>query len=93
MKGRSKRTSGGMVEKGVKANDASPTEVYAGAGSNVVKEAKERKHGGKVDGAKSKMRMDRAKRKSGGRVGSNMNPLSSAAKGTEPSMHKSMDNY
>jgi len=93
MKGRSKRTSGGMVEKGVKANDASPTEVYAGAGSNVVKEAKERKHGGKVDGAKSNMRMDRAKRKSGGRVGSNMNPLSSAAKGTEPSMHKSMDNY
>ena len=53
MKGRSKRADGGGVQKGVKANNAAPTEVYAGAGSNVVKEAKERKHGGKVDGAKA----------------------------------------
>ena len=42
MKGRSKRADGGGVQKGVKANNAAPTEVYAGAGSNVVKEAKER---------------------------------------------------
>ena len=40
MKGRSKRADGGGVQKGVKANNAAPTEVYAGAGSNVVKEAK-----------------------------------------------------
>jgi hypothetical protein len=88
MKGRSKRAEGGGVQKGVKANDAAPTEVYAGAGSNVVKEAKERKHGGKVDGAKAKMRSDRSARKSGGRVGSNMNPLSSAASGTPAQGHK-----
>jgi len=87
MKGRSKRADGGGVQKGVKANNAAPTEVYAGAGSNVVKEAKERKHGGKVDGAKAKMRSDRSARKSGGRVGSNMNPLSSAASGTPAQGH------
>ena len=62
--------------------------VYAGEGSNVLKEAEERKHGGKVDGAKSKMRSDRAARKSGGRVGSNNNPLSSAAAGTPAQGHK-----
>lgn len=85
MKGRTKSES---PMKGVKANDAAPSEVYAGAGSNVVKEAKERKRGGKVDGAKAKMHAGRKPRKSGGRTGSNMNPLSSAAAGTAPSGRK-----
>lgn len=57
-------------------------EVYAGADSNVVKEAEEgkekeekssggragRKRGGHVDGEKAKMRLDRPGRKRGGRT-------------------------
>ena len=61
--------------------------VYSGAGSNVVKEAEEKKHGGRVkkevekpEGKKAKHRMDkRPRRASGGRVGSDKNPFSSAA--------------
>jgi len=56
--------------------------VYSGAGSNVVKEAEEKKSGGKVTGfvagAKGKHRVAR---KSGGRVGSDKNPFSSAHRG------------
>lgn len=59
------------------------TEVYAGKGSNVVKEAEERKHGGaakhhgtKAHGHKGKHRLD--KRARGGRTGSNHAPFSSA---------------
>jgi hypothetical protein len=80
----------GRKTGGVVADDKAPSEVYAGAGSNVVKEAKERKHGGKakkhaaMHGHKSAHRADRAPRKSGGRTGSNMNPLSSAHAGTAP---------
>ena len=68
--------------------------VYAGEGSNVLKEAEERKRGGKVEhmkgeGEKAKERHDRPKRarggsipgrKRGGGVGSDKTPLSSAAK-------------
>jgi hypothetical protein len=54
--------------------------------SNVNDEAEERKRGGKtvgkVKGMKGKADMGRKPRKSGGRTGSNMSPLSSAAKGT-----------
>lgn len=85
MKGK-KRASGGVVDK-----DESPKEVYAGAGSKVVKEADERKdggrvkkEGGKVDGKKAKMRLDRPGRKMGGRVGADRSPLSEAAKTTGP---------
>jgi hypothetical protein len=89
MKGRKdcKRASGGVVPK-----DESPKDVYAGADSNVKKEADERKDGGrvkkkkemgKVDGKKSKMRLDRPGRKSGGRVGADSSPLSSAARVSE----------
>jgi hypothetical protein len=39
---------------------------------------KKRADGGKVEGCSPKMRLDRAKRKSGGRVGSDMSPFSSA---------------
>lgn len=48
---------------------------------NVFKEAKQRKKGGKVcgpDGAMAKHRADKPRRASGGKVGSNERPLSSA---------------
>jgi hypothetical protein len=53
---------------------------------NVFKEAKARKKGGKVcmpEGGMAKARMDRPKRASGGGVGSNKNPLSSAHRATK----------
>jgi hypothetical protein len=49
---------------------------------NVFKEAKQRKKGGKVcaspSGAMAKSRMDRPRRASGGGVGADKNPFSSA---------------
>ena len=50
--------------------DANPTpkDTYAGEDSNVLKEAKKRKKGGKVMGDKSASRCDRAPRKRGGRA-------------------------
>jgi hypothetical protein len=70
-----------------KAHKAKGGEVYAGAGSHVVKEAEEKKHGGRVkkeverpEGKKAKHRMDKRPRKAhGGRVGSDKSPFSSAA--------------
>jgi len=91
---RAAHAKGGKAESpmhGVKDHDMAPHEVYEGAHSNVVKEAEKKKHGGKVHkhkhhvemhGHKSEHRADRAPRKSGGRTGSNMNPLSSAHHGT-----------
>lgn len=63
--------------------------VYAGEGSNVLKEAAERKRGGKVsegEGEMPKARADKRARgggvgrKRGGGVGANLTPLSTAAK-------------
>ena len=71
-------------KRGVVAMDKAPSDAYAGGSSNVVKEAKAKKHGGKAMGGKSMPRADRMPRKAGGRTGSNMNPLSSAASGTAP---------
>ena len=55
---------------------------------NVFAEAKARKKGGKVcgpaGGKMAKMRMDRPKRASGGRVGADKMPLSSAHRTTSP---------
>ena len=73
--------------------------AYDAQGSNVEKEAKEknrggsvsRKDGGKVDGCKPKMRMDRMKRASGGRVGSDKSPLSSAHNAVSPKGHSTAD--
>jgi hypothetical protein len=49
---------------------------YAGSGEpNVVKEAKEKKHGGRVHGHKGKHRTHKAR---GGGVGSDKHPFSSA---------------
>ena len=84
--------NGTMIQKGTFANNKAPTEVYAGEGSNVVKEAKARKRGGKVTkeigkmaGMKYSKRADRMARKSGGSCVDN--PMSSAAKGTAPKGH------
>ena len=66
--------------------EPAPTVAYAGGNSNVVKEAKARKKGGRVEktvkGKKAKMRLDRPGRKAGGRCGSDKAPLSSAANTT-----------
>ena len=82
MKGRSKRASGGVNQM---AEDAAKKNLRYTFQSNVNDEAEERKRGGKV-GMKAKgekkANMGRSARKSGGRTGSNMNPLSSAASGT-----------
>jgi len=43
MKGKTARKDGGVVDK-----DPAPSETYAGKGSNVEKEAKERKAGGRI---------------------------------------------
>ncbi len=74
---------------GVTPSDAPPREVYAGGGSNVVKAALKRKRGGAVkdcgpDGKMSKMRLDRPGRKTGGRIGADTAPLSSAARLSKP---------
>jgi hypothetical protein len=65
---------------------------YNGPGArDVTKAAEERKRGGKtvkMQGKMSKLNAGRMPRKSGGRAGSNMNPLSSAASGTPPTGHK-----
>ncbi len=72
------RAMGGSVKK----------TVYAGEGSNVLKEAEERKRGGgiKGEGEMPKHRADKRARgggvgrKRGGGVGANLTPLSTAAK-------------
>ena len=87
------------------AHDEAPSDVYEGAASPTAKEAKEKKYGGrtkrkhgghvhhmgKVHGEHAKHRADRPKRKAGGKVGSNMNPLSTAHAGKEPSAHHSYE--
>ena len=46
---------------------------------------KKMREGGKVEGKKTKMRLDRPGRKSGGRVGADSGPLSAAARVSERS--------
>ena len=70
--------------------------AYDAQGSEVEKEAEEKKHGGRtgrakgghVDGKKSMMRLDRPGRKRGGRVGADMSPLTTASKVTDAKEHK-----
>jgi len=73
----------GKSHKGVKVADKAPTSIYAGAGSNVAKEAVNKaegfKKGGKIAkmmGDKSAAHAGRKPRKSGGSV------MSSAHKGS-----------
>ena len=79
MKGRTARADGGKTEspkKGVKVTDSDKgADWYSGETSNVKKEAEQPtgfrkggKVGAKVDGDKAKDRLDRPKRKSGGRI-------------------------
>jgi hypothetical protein len=82
MKGRSKRASGGVNEM---AQDAAMKTERRNIAPKIFNEAEARKSGGKtvkMSGDKAKMNAGRKPRKSGGRTGSNMNPLSSAAAGT-----------
>lgn len=90
---RARHKSGG----GVMDSDKSPTDTYAGGSSNVKMEAEEKKNGGRtkrkfkdggsIDGMPGKKRMDRPGRKSGGRIGADKAPLSTAAKITPASGH------
>jgi hypothetical protein len=88
MKNRHKvhRASGGRTVENPPVKTA-----YAGGSSNVVKEAMERKHGGRtkkeekhekhhVEGHKAKMHLGRPGRKTGGRIGADKAPLSTAAR-------------
>ena len=67
------RKSGGRATGGI---------AWAGGNPDVKKEAEEKKRGGKamgkVEGGKSRMRLDKPGRKTGGRVGADKSPLSSA---------------
>lgn len=85
MKARHKmhRAEGGKVQKYTPDDNVEKEAEERKHGGRVKKE-KERKHGGRVkeeariEGKKAKMRLDRPGRKSGGRVGSDKSPLSSA---------------
>lgn len=76
---------GGKVSNDEEA-PSKDVKAYDAQGSKVEEEAKEKKHGGKVkradggkvEGKKPKMRMDRPCRAAGGRVGSDKAPFSSA---------------
>jgi hypothetical protein len=95
----------GLAKEGDFYADEAPTDIYAGEKSPTAAEAKQKKHGGrtkrkhgghvhhmgKVHGEHAKHRADRPKRKSGGKVGSNMHPLSTAHAGHEPKAHKSYE--
>lgn len=88
MKGRKTRATGGEASY---EKDLSKKNMKYTYESNVNDEAVEKKKGGKVSGAKSKANAGRSARKSGGRTGSNMNPLSSAHAGTNAPGRKVMD--
>jgi hypothetical protein len=84
--GRKHRASGGVNEM---AEDAHMKTERRNIAPKIFGEAEARKHGGrakkeggKVHGEAAKHHAGRMPRKSGGRTGSNMNPLSSAAAGT-----------
>lgn len=80
-------------KKGCRA-DGGRIDMKVSGNPDVFKEADERKHGGKVEhkkkkkhemepeGEKMKHRMDRPRRASGGRVGADKNPFSSAHRTT-----------
>lgn len=80
---RKHRASGGVNEA---AEDLAHKNMHYTYESNVNKEAVERKRGGKtvgkMKGEMAEHHAGRKPRKSGGRAGSNANPLSSAARGT-----------
>lgn len=97
---RMKRASGGETETGDREweQDEKKKNMRYTYESNVNDEAEERKHGGrakkhvgKTQGASAKHNAGRKARKSGGRTGSNMNPLSSAHAGTQAKGRHTVD--
>lgn len=76
MKGKTGKIPQPGDPQGKYAKDKTPTDVYAGQESNVLKEAKKRKKGGKVEekrdchasGGAAVSRGDRSPRKRGGRA-------------------------
>ena len=93
MKGRKGRAEGGDATKGTKdwEEDLGKKNMEYTKDSEVNREAVERKHGGKAGGQESKKHAGRKPRKSGGRVGSNNKPLSSAHGGTPAKGRKTVD--
>lgn len=88
------KAAGGKIEPAIKPK------AYNAEGSNVEKEADEKKRGGKVkkmrrgghvEGMHGKKRLDRPGRKRGGSVGADMHPLSTASKITNASGHKATE--
>ncbi len=108
MSARHKKAAGGPTDLDGEKESMGPAKAKSYSGrNNVEKEAddekeggemkkggrvKKRADGGKVEGKKPKMRLDRPKRKDGGRVGSDLSPMSSAAKSfKETAGHKTND--
>jgi hypothetical protein len=97
MKGRKGRAAGGESpaagSKEWEQDLASKPERRVNA-ATIMNAAEERKRGGKavgkVHGVAAKMHAGRKARKAGGKVGSNMNPLSSAHAGT-PAKGRKLD--
>lgn len=88
------KKSGGSVGNDMDGNEESKGSKKAQKytpENNVESEAEKRARGGKVEGGKPKHRMDRPKRKDGGRVGSDKSPLSSAHMVSGASGHKTDD--
>ncbi len=77
-----------MAARHKKSHKASGGIAVAGGNPDVLKEAEEKKRGGKamgkVEGKMSKMRLDKPGRKTGGRVGADKSPLSSANRTSSP---------
>jgi hypothetical protein len=93
MKGRKGRATGGDATVGTKEweQDLGKKNQRYTYESKVNDEAEERKHGGKAEGHAAKKHAGRKPRKSGGRTGSNMNPLSSAHRGTPAKGRSTVD--
>lgn len=77
-----------MAARHKKSHKATGGIATAGGNPEVLKEAEEKKRGGKamgkMMGAKSRMRLDKPGRKTGGRVGADTSPLSSANRVSSP---------
>ena len=93
MKGRKGRAEGGDATKGTREweQDLDKKNMEYTKDSEVNREAVERKHGGKADGKMAKKHAGRKPRKSGGRVGSDKSPLSSAHGGMPAKGRKAID--
>jgi hypothetical protein len=90
---REEHAAGGHVEPEVKPKP------YNAEGSEALKEAEEKKRGGRmkkkrgghVPGEEKRHRLDRPKHKSGGRIGSDKSPLTSAAHVRDAEDHKATE--